>query len=276
MCDASTAASANQGNGLRKWQDKGVAVNENNLIYSCNDFVVFLDASHDVDWLTDDSYDPTLNKLKEDKRWGKITSQVTALQAIPMAHLGNEHQLGFRRQVAKAMERALDGDFENALDGLQLASDYIEKRNKEASRKWFLEASSVTAFTIIIIPSLWFWTFFGRIFDEANTTVFERLMLAVCGGAIGSWLSVLSRIAKLPIEPAAGRYLHYLEGAGRVLAGAVAGPVILFAIKLGIFLPELNDSGAEGAVVVGIVSGLSERLLPSLASKIEPAEAKES
>ncbi len=259
---------ADNPDAIEKWKPAGVT--EDNLIYASEEFVVFLRKNLDTDWITDDNFDNKLNEIAKNPDWGFITRNVTRLEAVPIDHLSNGNRLGFRQQLGTAVSLGLQEDFTNAKELLHDAEDFVTARNNEVARRWFLESSGIAALFALgalLTPSLW--CYYEHASDAAGLTTFEKVFLCAASGALGAFLSIISRISKVPLDPAAGKYIHYLEGMSRIAAGVIAGPFLLFAIKLGVILPALDKDGIEAVALVGLVAGASERIFPSLIGKVE-------
>ena len=248
---------------LEKWRASGAT--ESNLVSASDDYVVFLRDNLDTDWETDDSFDKTFDFGNPD--WGFITRNVSRLEAVPIDHLSDVLRRGFRFQLGTVLALGLDKDFANAKELLHCAEDFVTARNNEVARRWFLESTGTVVILVILFPSLW--GYYGRLMEQQGLTLFEKVAFCGAAGAVGSFFSVISRVSKSPLNPAAGRYIHYLEGTCRIIAGIIAGPFLLFAIKLGIILPALDKAGIEAVALVGLLAGASERIIPSLIGKTE-------
>jgi hypothetical protein len=60
---------------------------------------------------------------------------------------------------------------------------------------------------------------------------FIWLSVAAAAGSCGALLSVIWRSGQLKFDSSAGEILHYLEGASRILAGALSGVLVALAVK---------------------------------------------
>lgn len=249
------------GDSLAKWRHLGVT--EKNLVYSSNEFVVFLDDEEDVDWESDTAYDQaTLHKIIQNPLWGKIDGDRAALEAMETTHLRAAQKTGFRRQIGTGMCLALSGQLENAISTLAAARAYIGKCNKEVSRIWIL--ASASAFVVLISVAL----LFLSMLPSVDSLSRQQLLAASFAGAIGSWVSISSRLTSLGVEPGDGFWLHFGETGRRIVLGAIAGPLILWGARLGFVLTIVANAGFGGAALIGLASGMLERLLPEMADKL--------
>src|SRR5438128_3409631 len=108
------------------------------LIFKTTDFIVYLDDELFVEWAFTPSYDT---------KWGadvaRVLNRVSQVQAFPLTHLSIEQLITFRQLVGEAVARLLkEHDHKTANDALDNAVQWVEGRNKETARWWYLTASS--------------------------------------------------------------------------------------------------------------------------------------
>ncbi len=226
-------------------------------------FFVFINNDGDVDWKTTGECD---KKLK-DKECGKVLSRIAVLEAVPISHLPEMTRLNFRSMLGESLARCLHDDFANAKMLLDSANQFVSERNQEVARRWFISAAALaTLVALVIAGPLWL----SRS-SLASTwgEHFMPLVVACAFGAAGAMFSVLTRAARIPLDPAAGRLLHYIEGIGHVAAGMIGGTFVYLAMKAGIFAPKLLESGIVGQALVCMVGGASERLVPTIIRKVD-------
>jgi len=97
--------------------------------------------------------------------------------------------------------------------------------------------------------------------------------LASSAGALGATLSIITRMGKVQLDCLSGRPLHYMEGASRVIAGALSGLLVYLALLSGQLLPGLlNATNPQVAMLfAAFAAGASERWAPSIVSRLEGA-----
>jgi hypothetical protein len=93
-------------------------------------------------------------------------------------------------------------------------------------------------------------------------------------GATGALLSILLRVGRAPLDPAAGSAVHHLEGAARVIVGVIGALIVLCAIRAEVVLPQLRNP--YGIALACLVAGASERLASGIIERVETALAKQS
>jgi hypothetical protein len=173
--------------------------------------------------------------------------------------------------LGEGLARCLHDDYGNGKAILDAANQFVSARNQETARKWLVCATSVatTAVLLLAIP-LWL----GR--SSVSLTWgqhFLPLLIACVSGALGALFSVLIRAAKIPLDPAAGPWLHYLEGAAHVVAGMVGAIFVYLAMQAGIIAPRLLELGLVGTALACMVGGMSERLVPTIIRKVDVTRA---
>src|SRR5581483_1535854 len=130
--------------------------------------------------------------------------------------------------IGAALTSCFEFDYESAEQMLATAQKYIQTRNEEISRYWYLSATFAAAVSIVVICSALF--ALASHFSSAMDIIWRWAILAAAAGAIGALLSVISRSGRLSFDPAAGRNLHYLEAASRIAAGSLSGLIVYIAI----------------------------------------------
>ena len=228
-------------------------------------FIVFINSEGDIDWKTTGIYD---NKVRE-KECNKILGRIAILDVIPAPQLPDAVIMEFRTLLAEALARCIHDDVASSKSLLDTASKFISERNQEVGRWWLVSAATLaTILVLAVVAIVWI---SRAIFVPFLGINFFPLLVASASGAIGSLLSVLTRAAKLPLEPNAGRYLHYVEGVAHIVVGTIGGLVVYLAIRAGLLAPEFLKTGMAGQVLACMVGGSSERLVPAIIRRVEVA-----
>ena len=239
------------------------------LIISTKDYIVFLDHENDIDWKTSDAFDAKVQTPQEKKEYYLTKNEIDSAENIPTNHLEKKVIIGFKRLLGEALVRAFECDNENARKMVKLAQDYVFQRNIEQSRYMFLTSCLFTTALSLIIGVLC-WTFREFLILNIGNTAFY-VILSVLVGSLGALLSVILRIGKTVLDFNATKDLHYLEGLSRILAGMISAFIVALCIKVGILLPIFTKLQSTNIAMLlgGLVAGASERLAPSLISKLD-------
>lgn len=233
------------------------------LIRSTRNFVVYLDKELELEWQTTDEFEDKFNVGDS----AQVLRRIAYLNAVPTSHLPKEHVKSLRLMLGEAMALALQ---DQIIDAGHLANDAFEfliARNRDCSRRWFLLASLISFGVIALICLL---TYSLR--TALDGTLGAEIIDGVCCAGIaacGSMCSIILRIPKLQLDPAAGTLLHSLEAIGRLILGSIFGVAALIAIKSELIFPKLNGAGLAGMLVIAFASGFSERLVPSFIQYLE-------
>lgn len=204
--------------------------------------------------------------------FGEVIIRQANLEATSMLLLEKSQLEVFRRLLAESVGRLFDdGNSENAHIMLDKAEVFLRARSRERARGWYLSASVITT-AIILSTALVLWILRGSVLAliQAPESVID-VILGTAVGSLGALVSVLQRSDELRIDVSAGSRVHYFEGALRMGVGAIAGFLFALAIKSNILLGAVNNSQRSLSLllVICIVAGASERLLPSLIRQLE-------
>ncbi len=230
----------------------------------CTDaFIVFINYRGDVDYKTIGKYDQVI----ESPLCGSILNQIETLEAVPIEHLAQQTKLDFRAMLAASLARALSEDQKNATALINEAKQFITARNQELARRWFLEAA-LRATIITLIFSAICWLFRGRLTLLMGSD-FMPLVIVWASGSLGAMFSVLTRTANIPLDPAAGRALHYLEGTARIIAGVIAATFVYLAMTTGVIATKLVAYNLGGEALLCMVAGASERFVRTIIKKVD-------
>lgn len=233
------------------------------LIYSCEEFLVYLDEDLRVQWRTCDSFEEppqfhdALNRLAKLEAQSDFMTDERALQSA-------------RRQTADALARCFAGaSGEVAIALFDNAEKVIAARNRETAWKWyFLAAYTVTGGCMALFAVFWL---SRSCLDALVGATGSDVLLGMLCGSLGALLSATVRGNRLVMDANAGRDIHRLEGLSRVGAGIIGALVVALAIKSGMIMGGVHFNGSTFAVMLTlcIAAGMSERLVPSLLDAVE-------
>jgi hypothetical protein len=232
------------------------------LVIVTEQFIVYVDKALDVDW----SFRGVANDDSPGDRaeFNAVLNRVATLETMPCDELARSMKIHFKRLLGEGVARGLEGNFESAQSVLNSAEAYIEARNEETSRLWYLSGSARLTLPFVLIATL-FWLDRSWIQTEIGVFAFW-VVLSACAGAIGALLSVIGRTGNQHFDCSAGKRLHYWEASSRILAGSISGIVVSLAVHSQIFLTALTHNGNLPAIMVlaALASGVSERLATSI------------
>lgn len=237
------------------------------LIYHTKTYIVYLDQDLYVEWGT--------NALYGDypPEFGRVTNKMAHLEALSMTLLSGVYLKAFRRLLGESLARALgEGKVDNALAILDQAEAYMNARSRERARIWYLSSSSLV--TIVVLLAVFSsWLFKNEAAGRIGRTTFE-ILLGAGMGSLGALLSIITRSNQISMDASAGKPVHYLEAAARVIVGMIGAGIVALAIKANIILGTINSlNSLTLLIVVCIIAGASERIVPNLIKHIESSIA---
>ena len=103
------------------------------LIVATTDYIVFIDASLDVDWKTTSEFD----KKRENthRKFATILSKAATIEASDWEGSDERKTINFKRQIGEAIARGLEGNFGEADELLNNAEEYRRRTIEVASRR---------------------------------------------------------------------------------------------------------------------------------------------
>jgi hypothetical protein len=238
------------------------------LIRKKGEYIVFLDKHLYVHWYFNAAYEDAGFA----KDYGEVVIRQANLEATSILLLKGPQLEVFRRLLGESIARLLeDRESENAQQMLDKAEVFLRARSRERARFWYLSAT-LTATAVALAAGVFAWSFRQRVaaaIGVGEGTV--ELLLGAGVGSFGALLSVLLRSDDLAIDVSAGRFVHYFEGTMRALIGVAAGFLFALTIKSNILLGAVNRSERATPIllVICIIAGASERLLPDLIKQLE-------
>lgn len=248
-----------------EYADKWSSVEHSYLIRSTEHFIVFLDSQGDLDWITTREYDK--ESPKYDQKYHENINRCAILETFSTQGMPKQEVLRFRRLIGEDLVCNLYFEFDSVKIVLDSIESKLNSRAQEISRCWYLLGSSVPAAIFVIFGAvLW-------VYRSEYVPLFGGgfpMILAACAGALGALLSVISRTGTLTLNHSAGMWLHYLEGASRIGAGAISGTIAGLAVKSELILAPLSRGEKFMTVVLlaGLTAGVAERMAASIVSTV--------
>jgi hypothetical protein len=209
---------------------------------------------------------------------GKAQAQRKAILPISSARAGvNALVQGLAcrevcdRQVAYALQLALDGDIDGAKATVAAAKAFVLAKRAARGRFQYLKWSFGTA--AVLIGLLFLVSRFYP-FEEASS----NLWLAGKAGLVGAAFSIALAIRGRTVALDTDLLDNVTDGTLRLLIGVISAGVLLLLLASGLLpslkIGEANFGGSaltwQMVLVVGFVGGFLERLVPDLLEKKNP------
>lgn len=230
------------------------------IIFVTDTCIVFLDDEHSTYWWTKDAA-----PRERCKGFSTVLNRVAELEAIPIDVLKVSQRKAFRTLVAEGIARALEEEDTSSSAAVHdKAEQYIRARLSEVARFWYLRVALAAAL-LLSCGMAALAAVRGSIADRA----FLGFSIAVIAGGLGSAFSLMTRAGAMHLDPAAGAKLHTYEAIARITSGALGALLVGLVIRSGLVLPALKHADSTIVVLICLVSGVSERLIPNLISELE-------
>ncbi len=268
IADGATAPLLAASNG--DYKEKWGHIRQHIEIRRTDDYCVGIDEKLKIDWGTSSEYDQRERAEEETvrKQRATILANIAVEEASPRDDLDKEVVVRYKTLLGEAYVLCFEGEFDGAQRTLESAKKYMASRSEERSRQWYVEASAVATLPFLVaFAILWSTRHSASAFFGANAF---WLLLSGCGGTIGALFSVIARSGKLDFDVGAGQRLHYLEGASRIVAGAISGLVVAMAVRSDlVFGAFARDHLSLVTMLAAIAAGTGERLATSIISKFD-------
>ena len=189
-----------------------------------------------------------------------VLARFEKLYALTAMVWNKEQQRVLDNALARALFRALsDASQKSAFEHFTAIREEIVKRVLIRARIFYVASGFCFAVALVAVAVV------GAVATEAET---RTLLVSMGVGAVGAWVSIVQRAWRLTIESFEPPHYLAIQGATRVILGAVFGVFVVVAMKADWVLTMLNDS-SWGIASAAFVAGASERLVPEMMRGIE-------
>jgi hypothetical protein len=239
------------------------------LIQRRPDYIVYLDDDLYVQWKL-----PGKDVEACGPHAHEILNEVGLLETLSVPLRSTTHLVPVRRLLAEAVARTFSGGPESEKAARKMLLDartYLNDRKAEMARIWMLSAAGVFALLALLVMLV---VWLNRVALEQWFS--PQIVETVYGaglGALGAFMSLLMRSAKIKVAAGAGRAIHYVEALSRVAIGAVGAVLVVLAVRANLLLGIANSAGGDSSLLylLCLVSGVSESLMPGLIAQVEAA-----
>lgn len=203
------------------------------------------------------------------KQFSGVLNCLAMNESIPINCFMTEEQTKqFRYLNSEGIARILcEHSVEEPYGILDEAENYADERGKETARRWLISFAGAIA-SVVAAMGVFSWVIRNPLSLFLGVNGFQLLM-GVCAGMIGAYASIVTRSITINVQPAAGRQLYNLEAASRIAVGGIGALLIALCVKTQLILPQINGDNFKVVLLVCLVAGLSERLVPGLIKKVE-------
>lgn len=231
------------------------------------EYIVFLDVDKELDWYLTDSGE---EKAKKNNFYSILTDIAIISHKPSNMQLSKKQKQQMNCLLGNALVQAIEGRKGAAKKSVEEAENYLVEREYEITRKWFVEFSSLI-FGILLILYLIF------INKNLGSDAIVQYVKYFCYGAVGVFMSILQNNSNINAKCTAGKALVFCEIFSKFVVGMISSIIAITAFKAGVFMTTLVEEShkKEFILLLGIIAGFSERLVPSLIQQIENEEKYE-
>ncbi|WP_027867756.1 hypothetical protein [Massilia alkalitolerans] len=246
----------------QQWADLDVL----ERVLETDDFIVFINKSECCDYKTSDKYDakPPTDKAK----YARLISEASNVENSPHIFLSRHDKIGFKRLICEGIARTLENEYSAAKAAYEAAKAYLERRQNEQSREWYLSAAAITTGALLLVLAV-----VALVCNLNQVELMAGLgayLVYVELGFVGALLSIVFRMGKTSFDFGAKQRLHYWEACMRVIVGGIAAMVAVFAVKAKLLFGGLvnPDNEVMFLMFLSVAAGALEKWIPSLIASV--------
>lgn len=184
-------------------------------------------------------------------------NEYTRIKALATSMLPQEHMETFNYRLGAALANALrTKPGSNTSEFFSPLETLIHRIAENKLRISYLFSTTLT--TAILATA-----FFTIYIVATPSDFFKSSLVVACGGFLGTFISVLERSNGITISEYESPKLIILQGLLRVCLGGIFGLTAYLAAISGFAFSIFSDMTAK-LLLLGIIAGFSERLIPDL------------
>lgn len=232
-----------------------------NVLAKHNEYVIYEIETNDINnrikVLIDGHTDESERKIQ--KRFNDVKQKYIEAKGM----LSKSSNFGMmKHRVAHTLSTALNSDDSGGGDGFEELIETIRKEHEQLviNRALYLAPSIISVFVLFTISAL-------NLADRIENGPTWQLLVVLLGASLGGALSILINAKALNFEEFQTRSYYFLLGAERLILAYMAGGVAYIALKSGVLSSEILGRGYWSLMLVVVISGFSESLVPGFLSK---------
>lgn len=212
--------------------------------------IVFIDTNYDLDWITSYSLDEHAQHLVND---------IMVMTSLPYKHFSKEKQLSFLRMLGQGIVAALSENDEDVRRCREQASVYHRLVSLDLYKKLRLKISTILFGLVIILFGVVTWLMKAE----------DLVLTAGFWGFVGAYISICYKNGKNESSYSINKKFVFWDVVGRFVIGTVFGVVAFYFTNSVLFKMDPSIRTRENIVIIALIAGFSEKLIPSLIGKYE-------
>lgn len=214
-------------------------------------------------WINHNKEPEYLNWLPNEKMHGTI-SEFVRLRALGLSFIPKKLQQKFSKQLGAALVTAFEKGKDNPA-AFKESELLISKIIENSLRTDYTLTTFATSAALILIATLF-------TVEIASTQTEKMGALAICGGVIGAFISIQERAKFIKCQISDPIKTIIFQATIRIILGGMFGFIAFILSILGIFFNAFKDN-LFSMLLIGIISGFSERLIPEILENITKNKA---
>jgi len=237
------------------------------VMYGTECCIVYIDVNNDIQWadkierMEDDKFGLIVNKMSY---WESICNKVFK------DGTGYENKTLLAEGAARAYANINKADkTTEANEILDITIDKIKVEAENILRNVYV-ISALISFVIVSILFVLEQLLKRQIISNFSYDWHTVLQTAMIGG-VGAFVSAITRAKDFKPEIVVDAKIHALDGVLRIVLGVITGVFIWLGIKSNLAFGFLNSVPKSQYVILfmGLVSGISERIMPTIVKQFE-------
>lgn len=240
------------------------------VINAAGEYAVFVDDRGRIRYITAPSHE--LESPNEfNAEWNHITRLEFSVDQLQDTH-SSRHLATLRDMIGHAVGIGLENDMPGMTAGLAQVEELLVGMVQRNARRVYAATAKRAALVMIGVAVL---IFLGEqaLLSFPSLSGFPELrwldvvFTGILGGSAGALLSILTATTRdVPFDPLSSADYARFEARTRILIGALSGMIVALANKTGVISSSLTnvEPATAGMVLLAVVAGFVERLVPSL------------
>jgi len=239
----------------------------NTIVYGNENCIVYIDDGENIQWVGNDD-------VENDEQFGSIINKMSYWESICNKVFRDGNGFDNKCLLAEGIGRVyINKDTPNkyaiANEILDAAINKIEVEGENILRNAYVKAS-LFSFVSLVALLLIEETIKNSIISNLGHDWHSICQTAMLGG-VGAFVSAITRAKDFKPELIVDKEIHILDGILRVVLGILTAVLVWLGIKSNLIFSFLNNTNKSHYIILfmGMVSGISERILPTIVKQFE-------
>ena len=212
-----------------------------------------------------------IDTLKEEdvngivKNYNKVKSKFIEVKGVIYKVFNDD---SIKNRIALALSAAFDGDIDGSIKSFDnLIEEINNEYNQRNKKKVYLLLTSI----LFILLNVWIGIFVYWYASVWTENVHLIIYSIICG-SLGGFISLSYKMNSISFERNVDSKIYIFYGIERILISMLGSFVIFMGCKSNLifgFINELQSNMVFGYMLLGVLAGFSENLVPNFLAKLE-------